>query len=202
MTSLNARTILIAIFMFLIIGGVGAVLYRATAQHQIAGEPKDLDFETAAARLGGFSPLSDTPLIPNVKMFDEGGATVTFEAFRGKVVLFNLWATWCPPCIREMPDLDALQQDFSGRDFIVVPVASGKQGREEPAEFLRDRGLMALTTYYDPGSLFLRMFDVETLPTTFLIDKTGKMRGGVLGLADWHSDEAKDIIEALLNEPS
>lgn len=61
---------------------------------------------------------------------------------------------------------------------------------------------MALETFYDPQSKFLRIFDIETLPTTFLIDKTGRMRGGVLGLTDWHSDDAKALIEALLNEPT
>ena len=80
--------------------------------------------------------------------------------------------------------------------------ASGKQGREDAAEFLRARKLDALKTYYDPRSLFLRAFDIETLPTTFLIDRNGRMRGGVLGMTDWYSDEGKALIEAVLNEKS
>ena len=161
-----------------------------------------VDFNTASDAMQGFSRLTDTPPVPLVDMLDEAGNTVTFEKFRGKVVVLNLWATWCPPCIREMPDLDALQRDYQDRDFLVVPVASGKQGREEPAEFLRARGLTALTTYYDPRSNFLRTFDLETLPTTFVIDRQGRMRGGVVGMVDWHSDRAKAVVEALLNEPS
>jgi hypothetical protein len=99
-----------------------------------------------------------------------------------------------------MPHLDALQAQYKDRGFVVVPVASGQQGQEEPAEFLRKRGLHELTTYYDPYSQFLRTFDLETLPTTFLIDREGIMRGGVIGILNWSSVEAKALIEALLDE--
>jgi hypothetical protein len=99
-----------------------------------------------------------------------------------------------------MPELNALQALFKDHDFVVVPVASGHQGNEEPAEFLRKHGLNELTTYYDPNSQFLRIFDLETLPITFLIDRDGNMRGGVLGMLDWSSAEAKALIEAFLDE--
>ena len=102
--------------------------------------------------------------------------------------------------MREMPDLNALQAQYGERGFIVVPVASGQQGEEEPAEFLRKRGLNELTTYYDSRSQFLSIFDLETLPITFLIDRNGTMRGGVIGILDWSSVEAKSLIEAFLDE--
>ncbi|MES9938554.1 MAG: TlpA disulfide reductase family protein [Sedimenticola sp.] len=156
--------------------------------------------KTAADRVAGFKLLSDTPPIPLIEMHDEEGRPVTFDRFKGKVVLFNLWATWCPPCIREMPDLNALQAQYRDRDFVVVPVASGRQGEEEPAAFLRKRSLNELTTYYDPRQQFLRIFDLETLPTTFLIDRDGMMRGGAIGLMDWSTAEAKALVEALLDE--
>jgi thiol-disulfide isomerase/thioredoxin len=154
----------------------------------------------AAEKLDGFNLLSNTPPVPDIEMHNENGGPVSFDMFKGKVVLFNLWATWCPPCIREMPHLDSLQEIYKDRGFVVVPVASGQQGQEEPAEFLRKRGLNQLTTYYDPYSQFLRTFDLETLPTTFLIDREGNMRGGVIGILDWSSVEAKALIEAFLDE--
>lgn len=194
------RTSVILIIAFVCIAAGGGVFFQATPKNPVPSSIKQLSVAEAADQLDGFGLLSDGPLMPGVIMKDEAGENVTFEAFRGKVVVFNLWATWCPPCIAEMPDLNALQDAFSGRDFIVVPVASGKQGRETPADFLRKRKLMALTTYYDPDSKFLRTFDLDTLPTTFILDKTGRMRGGVLGMADWQSDEAKALIEAFLNE--
>ena len=199
---MSLRTSLILSVVAVVMALGGGVLYQAATPTPGEASIPQLSVSEAADRLTGFSLLTDSPLVPSVKMKDEAGGETTLEAYRGKVVLLNLWATWCPPCIREMPDLNALQKDFSGRGFVVVPVASGKQGREDAAEFLRARKLDALKTYYDPRSLFLRAFDLETLPTTFLIDRNGRMRGGVLGMTDWYSDEGKALIEAVLNEKS
>ena len=196
------RTLLILAAALLVIAVGGGVLYQATTLPKVTSSVASLSVREAADGLNGFSLLDEAPLVPSVIMKDEAGVESTLEAYRGKVVLLNLWATWCPPCIREMPDLNALQKDFADRDFAVVPVASGRQGREDAAEFLRARKLNALTTYYDPRSLFLRAFDIETLPTTFLVDRNGRMRGGVLGMTNWYSDEGKALIEALLNEPA
>ena len=162
--------------------------------------PRD-GVQASSDKLEGFNLLSNNPPVPEIEMYDEAGRPVTFARFEGKVVLFNLWATWCPPCIREMPELNTLQAQYKDHGFVVVPVASGRQGEEEPAEFLRKHGLNELTTYYDPHSQFLSIFDLETLPTTFLIDRDGNMRGGVLGILDWSSAEARALIEAFLNEP-
>jgi len=209
---MSLRIPLILTVVTVLIAGGGGVLYEAATSSQseasvpvAVSTPAShavLSVSEAADRMNGFSLLEDPPLIPAVKMTDEAGVESTLQAYRGKVVLLNLWATWCPPCIREMPDLNALQKEFVGQDFVVVPVASGRQGREDAAEFLRARKLNALKTYYDPHSSYLSVFGLESLPTTFLIDRTGKMRGGVLGMADWHTDEAKALIEAFLNEKS
>ncbi|MDJ0832154.1 MAG: TlpA disulfide reductase family protein [Gammaproteobacteria bacterium] len=154
----------------------------------------------ASDQLIGFNLISNTPPVPDVEMHDEAGQLLSFERFQGKLVLFNLWATWCPPCIREMPALNALQAQYKQQGFLVIPVASGRQGEEEPAEFLRKLGLQELTTYYDPDSQFARIFGIDTLPSTFLIDRDGNMRGGALGMLDWGSAEARALIEAFLNE--
>ena len=191
----------IATLISFAVGGVGYYLALPNLKKDYAAPVNgDISFVKAADQLEGFSLLTNMPPVPGVQMLNEAGEKVTFDKFKGKVVVFNLWATWCPPCIREMPDLNNLQVEFQDQDFVVVPVGSGKQVAEEPAEFLRKRNLDALTTYYDPGSEFLRMFDLETLPTTFVLDKDGNMRGGVIGMADWYSDEAKALVRALLKE--
>lgn len=158
--------------------------------------------KAASDRVTGFNLLSNTPPVPEIKMHDEGGGgnPVTFDRFKGKVILFNLWATWCPPCVREMPDLNSLQAQYKGQGFVVVPVASGQQVTEEPAAFLRKHSLDELTTFYDPQSQFMRLFALETLPSSFMIDRKGNMRGGVLGMLDWSSTDARALIEAFLNE--
>ncbi len=198
------RPILIGLVAATVLGAAGFAFYTGVTQEKTAPavQRAPVSFELAADQFRGFSMLSNTPPVPMIEMHNEAGQSVTFDQFKGKVVLFNLWATWCPPCIREMPDLNALQEDYAGQDFLVVPVASGKQGKEEPAEFLRVRGYDALTTYYDPHSQFLRTFDLETLPTTFVLDRNGVMRGGAVGMVEWRSERAKAVIDALLAEQS
>ena len=80
----------------------------------------------ASDRLIGFNLLLNTPPVPGIAMLDELGQPVTFDRFKGQVVLLNFWATWCPPCIHELPALDALQAKYAERGLIVVPVASGR----------------------------------------------------------------------------
>ncbi|MBF0252086.1 MAG: TlpA family protein disulfide reductase [Alphaproteobacteria bacterium] len=154
--------------------------------------------QAAADAVRGFRLLANAPLAPDVKLKTEAGETVTLADYRGKVVLLNLWATWCPPCKREMPDLNALQTAFAGRDFVVLPVATGRQGAEEPSQFLRKRSLDALSTVYDPGRGMLDVLGIDSLPSTFLIDRDGRMLGGVLGMIDWNSDAVKTLIETVL----
>jgi len=202
MNSLSLRLLGIA---FLVIGLIGAVAYmyrQPVIVTETGGDTASTapDVSTAAEQMPEFALLVDVPTIPLVPLNDEKDNIVDLGAYRGKVVLMNLWATWCPPCIAEMPDLHALHQQYQDRGFVVVPIASGTQGREDPAEFLRNRQMTAFKTLYDPHSQFLRIFDIDTLPTSFIIDRTGKMRGGVLGMANWQSDEAKALIEAFLAE--
>ena len=99
-----------------------------------------------------------------------------------------------------MPDLNALQLHFQDDDFVVLPVASGRQGNETPEGFLERRNLTALKSFRDPDSMFLRTFGLETLPISFLIDRKGRMRGGVIGMAEWNSPEARMLVQSLLEE--
>ncbi|MCW8916306.1 MAG: TlpA family protein disulfide reductase [Magnetovibrio sp.] len=192
--------IALALIVSTLMGGMGYYVSQSSGNVPLEPLGPNATFAEAADRLDGFSLLTNMPAIPAVQMFDEAGHVVTFDEFKGKVVVFNLWATWCPPCIREMPDLNALQEEFANQGLVVVPVASGKQGKVKPADFLRERNLNALTTYYDPGSQFMRTFDIDTLPSTFVLDRNGIMRGGVLGMTDWYSDEARTMVRALLKE--
>lgn len=197
---MRLTTLLLVVFITAVLGIAGYNYLPKPNQALSVQDTNILDVRTAANNVRGFNLLSNTPPAPNIRMSDAQGNPATLEQFKGKVVLFNLWATWCPPCIREMPDLNQLATQYKGRGFVVVPVASGRQGEEEPSEFLRKRKLNALSTLYDPDSEFLRTFGLESLPTTFVIDREGKMRGGVVGILDWSSTEAKQLIEAFVNE--
>ena len=189
------------IFVLLLLGLVGASAYLFRKPVVIVGVPREIvDVQTAADGMDGFNLLENGPTLPALSLQNEQGEAVSLSDYRGKVVLLNLWATWCPPCIAEMPSLHALHELYKDHGFVVVPVASGNQGREEPTAFLKKRGLTAFQTLYDPHDQYLRTFDMETLPLSFLIDRDGKMRGGVIGMANWQSEDAKTLVEAFLAE--
>ncbi|SCA55724.1 exported hypothetical protein [Candidatus Terasakiella magnetica] len=146
----------------------------------------------------GYRNLSNTPKAPTVEFTTQDGKSVFIEDYKGKTVLLNLWATWCPPCIREMPALNELAKDFKDKDFVVLAVATGRQGREQPDAFLKKRDLTDMVSVHDKKQDFLRKMDINNLPVSFLIDKQGQMRGGVIGMTEWTTPEAKAALEKVL----
>ena len=144
-----------------------------------------------------------TPLpLPDFTFVDAGGNAKSLADSSGKVVLLNIWATWCVPCREEMPMLDELQRDLGGKDFEVVAVNIDKGGSDKARDFLAETGATNLALYTDPpGKLFSTVRAVG-MPTTLLIDRQGREIGRLVGPADWASTEAKRLIEAATAAPS
>jgi thiol-disulfide isomerase/thioredoxin len=147
--------------------------------------------------LGRFIPASPPQPAPPVSFTDTAGKTVTLADFGGRVVLLNLWATWCVPCRHEMPSLVRLQTRF-GDKIAVLAVSQDFNGNKVVVPFIAKLGLTAIKTYLDPKSAVGRAFKVAGLPTTFLIDRQGRVRGRVEGEADWDSPRMLAVIEPLL----
>ena len=120
--------------------------------------------------------------------------------WKGKVVLLNLWATWCAPCRKEMPDIAKLQKELGGADFEVVALSVDRKGLAASQAFLKETGADNLKAYVDPDGTSLKALQALGLPATVLIDRSGKERGRLLGPADWSSPEAKVMVKALLAE--
>jgi thiol-disulfide isomerase/thioredoxin len=138
------------------------------------------------------APLAD------VKFVNGRGEAVSLENWRGKVVLLNLWATWCAPCREEMPALDRLQQALGSDRFEVVALAVDKAGLEGAAKFLKDNKIEHLALFADPTARDGLELKVIGMPTTILIDAEGREIGRLIGPAAWDSAEAKRLIEAKL----
>lgn len=149
--------------------------------------------------------VAESPLkIPDLAFQDASGQKVTLERFRGRTVLLNLWATWCVPCRKEMPALDALEAKLGGPGFQVVAVNIDTRDPNKPKAFLKEIGVQHLAYYADPEAKVFQ--DLKAIgrafgmPTTLLVDPKGCEIGTIAGPADWASDDAVKLIKAALDK--
>ena len=137
---------------------------------------------------------------PAIPFSDEkGGGPATLTQFRGKPLMVNLWATWCAPCIAEMPAIDAMADREKDR-FRVITVSQDLQG-DKVAPFFKEKGFRNLPQYLDQQNVLMQAFQTETLPTTIFFDAKGKEQWRVLGAMDWNGEAAKKLIDGALNPP-
>lgn len=136
--------------------------------------------------------------LPEVQFVNREGKPVTLKDWRGKVVLLNLWATWCAPCRGEMPALDRLESALGSDKFEVVALAVDKSGLEGARKFLDETKAAKLKLYADPTARLGNEFKVIGMPTSILIDAQGREVGRLIGPAEWDSPDAKRLIQSLL----
>ncbi len=154
----------------------------------------------AKGNVAGFIVKPEKPPVAAISFKDAAGKDVTLKAFEGRVVLLNLWATWCAPCRKEMPGLNALQKEMGGSDFQVVALSLDLKGLAASEAFLKEVGADALALYIDEDATALDALQAPGLPTTLLIDRQGRELGRLLGPAEWNSPEAKALIAAAVAE--
>jgi thiol-disulfide isomerase/thioredoxin len=141
-----------------------------------------------------FRLLGNPRPVPDLPFADGKGRPVRFADFRGKVVLLNLWATWCAPCRREMPALDKLQAALGGPGFQVVALSVDRFGDKLVPPYYRAVGLAHLGIYLDPKGTVQWALGVAGLPTSVLIDGRGREVGRLEGPAEWMAPEARALI--------
>jgi thiol-disulfide isomerase/thioredoxin len=149
-------------------------------------------------KLGEFVPSSQPFTAPAISLADTSGHSVELSELRGKLVLFNLWATWCEPCLREMPSLERLQSRL-GERIAVLAVSEDRGGNKTVEPFIAKLGLKSVKIYIDPKSEVGHAFGARGLPTSFLIDREGKVLGRVEGAAEWDSPKILGVLEPLLS---
>lgn len=171
---------------------VFGLLYFLTTASAVSAETKS------------FVPLHETPqALANISLQDETGKPFQLSDWRGKVVLLNVWATWCGPCREEMPTLDRLQKKIGGKLFDVLALSIDRAGVEVVREFYDETGLQHLPIWIDPTTKASRAMNVIGLPTTLLVGPDGKELGRKVGPAEWDAPEAiaffRKIIEKHVN---
>jgi len=140
--------------------------------------------------------------LPELAFTDADGKPRTLDDFRGKTVLLNLWATWCVPCRKEMPSLDALEAKLGSDKFAVVAVNIDTRNLDKPKAWLNEVGVKRLGYYADPSAKVFQ--DLKAIgkafgmPTTLLVDPAGCELGALAGPAEWASEDAVKLVEAAL----
>jgi thiol-disulfide isomerase/thioredoxin len=148
--------------------------------------------------MAAFVYKAEPVALPALRFVDAKGQEKTLKDWQGKVVLLNLWATWCAPCRKEMPDLDKLQAEMGSDTFEVVALGVDRGGVKAAEKFLEQVGTKKLALYVDPTAKLANELRVIGLPATLLIDGQGREIGRLLGPAEWASDDAKALIKSVM----
>ena len=154
---------------------------------------------SALYRALGLQRAADSTQAPNFTLPSLDGRPVQLRELRGKVVLLNFWATWCAPCLQEMPSMERLHQTFKQTSFVLLAVSMDRQGAEVAQPFAESLKL-TFPILLDPASEVARQYGVRGLPTTYLIDPDGLLIGAAVGARDWHRTEAKALIASLVRQ--
>lgn len=167
-----------------------------------------LFFIAVVAALAGYAAFRDyraaalpENALPPLYFYDKSGHKVTLADFKGKPVLVNLWATWCVPCIKELPSLDRLQKMEEGKLVVVAVSMDREKTFEDIGAFLRKHGAAHLAVYWDQDRLVPLKWKYAGLPTSYLIDRHGVVAGRYDGGYDWDKGGVKKDIEGVIAAP-
>jgi peroxiredoxin len=145
---------------------------------------------------------NDSPLpgkhAPDFTLANLSGQKVRLADLRGKVILLNFWASWCPPCREEVPSLAKLNAAMSGKDFQMLAVSIEQGGMEAVEGYFRSTGVR-LPALVDPGGKVGKTFGITGVPETFVIDKQGVIRKKVVGPIDWSEPSVIQYLQELAN---
>jgi peroxiredoxin len=156
------------------------------------------ELDTLFTALGIRRP-AEPSTAPDFTLMTLEGRPARLREFRGKLVLLNFWATWCAPCLHEMPSMERLYQTFKQTDFVLLAVSMDHQGEGVARPFV-DNLKLTFPILLDSTSEVGRQYSVRGLPTTYLIDPDGLLIGAVIGARDWYRTEAKALIAGLLRQ--
>jgi len=200
-----------------ILGGIAvvAVLAGVYGMGRLRSNPAAAACAPAVATASRIAPLAHgevaalavarSPfLLPDLAFKDAQGRDRKLSDWRGRTVLLNLWATWCVPCRKEMPALDALQANLGGPKFEVVAVNIDTRDPEKPLAFLKDVGVSHLAYYSDQSAKVFQELKAAGkafgMPTTLIIDGGGCEIGEMAGPAEWASADGVKLVSAAVND--
>ena len=159
-----------------------------------------ISLKERGARSGFIRPLQEGRPAPDFTFPDLDARKVSLSDFRGKVVLVNIWATWCPPCRDEMPSMQKLYERFKGEHFEILAVSIDADGREAVAPFIKQMNL-TFPVLLDPKEKIRSLYGITGVPESFIVDGEGILVNKVIGPMDWSSPQVLDFFQELIHKP-
>ncbi len=156
----------------------------------VAGCSKEKSADTAVG-------VKEKSVAPEISVISLDNQQLTLASLKGKVVLLNFWATWCPPCREEIPYMMKLNSSMVGKPFKMVCVSVDEGGKKAVEDFFKNSG-HSLPAYVDPSGQAARSYGITGVPETFVIDKNGIVVKRVIGGLNWNSPEVISFIEGLM----
>jgi len=144
-----------------------------------------------------FKIIREGDRAPEFSVLTLDGKAVSLSSYRGKVVMVHFWATWCPPCVEELPTLERLYRAYVGKDLEILAVSVDEGGAGAVGQFMQ-RNRFALPVLLNPDQSVARQYGTFKFPETYLVDREGIVRRKIIGAADWTSPAAQEIIQAMM----
>lgn len=144
--------------------------------------------------------LPQTYPIEAVAFSDVNGKPIDFSQYKGKVVMVNMWATWCPPCVRELPAIERLATKFKADEFALLPISIDAGGKQQVQSFLTSLGMANFNSYYDPKQNLGQVFPLDTIPATFILDQNGQLIAFVRSFVDWDDVKVVSLIQDFIDK--
>jgi peroxiredoxin len=169
-----------------------------TSMRNQLGPLKPLTAEQADAdEIAARQPVADFILT------EENGTQKKLSDFRGNVVILSFWASWCGPCLTELPTFAEMEKKFHDRGLRVIPVNvdDGDEGKQFAKDFWAKKSI-AFPSFFDTSKNIAQAFEVDMLPSNFIIDRQGRMVFSSAGASDWSAPETLELIESVLQEPA
>ena len=151
--------------------------------------------EPSDGTVKSFKVIPSKAEVPKFTFFDQNMQPNNISTFKGKIVLLNIWATWCGPCLRELPALDRLQAKFDKSQFIILPISVDKEGVMITEPYYQKLGLKNLTFFHDQSRQMSTFFPLDVVPANFMIDRNGNLISFLRSFVDWDDQMAHDMIQ-------
>jgi len=178
-----------------------ALILFVSGPHSVKASSDVSARPTMNGLLRPFIYLNKPDPAPITPFYTETGGISNLNRYRGKVVLLSVWATWCVPCLYELPMLDQLATEFDAKNFSVVTVSIDDNGVKPVKRYFKRLKIKNLPTFTDPLARIVDAYSIKGgFPWTFIINRAGEIEGYIKGAAEWDNPEAKNLIQYFIDK--